>query len=141
MLLAILSTRSPCGSRRATPSPLSISWRIIVSSSVDLPVPVFPMTYIPERRSAGLIPKVFLTFRKLVWAKPVMRVSESAFMPASWLEGKALVSLGDDLKAAATDSLKKCATLFGVGLHLYFDQPYNEASSRNGEARPNGGDN
>src|SRR5438876_96902 len=40
-------------------------------------------------------------------------------------EGKALVSLGDDLKAAATDSLKKCATLFGVGLHLYFDQPAN----------------
>jgi hypothetical protein len=34
----------------------------------------------------------------------------------------ALVSLGDDLKAAATDALKKCATLFGVGLHLYFDE-------------------
>ena len=32
-----------------------------------------------------------------------------------------IVSLGDDLKAAATDALKKCATLFGVGLHLYFD--------------------
>src|SRR6266478_4737106 len=29
------------------------------------------------------------------------------------------LSLGDDLKAAATDCLKKCATLFGVGLHLY----------------------
>jgi len=32
-----------------------------------------------------------------------------------------VVSLGDDLKAAATDALKKCATLFGVGLHLYAD--------------------
>jgi hypothetical protein len=31
----------------------------------------------------------------------------------------ALVSLGDDLKAAATDALKKCATFLGVGLHLY----------------------
>jgi hypothetical protein len=30
-----------------------------------------------------------------------------------------LVSLGDDLKAAATDALKKTATLMGVGLHLY----------------------
>ena len=40
-------------------------------------------------------------------------------------EGKAIVSLGDDLKAAATDSLKKAATLFGIGLHLYFDQPAN----------------
>ncbi len=29
------------------------------------------------------------------------------------------VSIGDDLKKCATDALKKCATLFGVGLHLY----------------------
>src|SRR5437879_1815485 len=33
------------------------------------------------------------------------------------------VSLGDDLKAAATDALKKCATFLGVGLHLYGDRP------------------
>jgi len=38
---------------------------------------------------------------------------------------KALVSLGDDLKAAATDALKKCATFFGVGLHLYGGRPLN----------------
>jgi hypothetical protein len=36
---------------------------------------------------------------------------------------QSIVSIGDDLKAAATDSLKKCATLFGIGLHLYFDAP------------------
>jgi hypothetical protein len=30
-----------------------------------------------------------------------------------------IISLADDLKAAATDSLKKCASLLGVGLHLY----------------------
>jgi hypothetical protein len=30
-----------------------------------------------------------------------------------------VVDLGSDVKAAATDSLKKCATLLGVGLHLY----------------------
>src|SRR5438034_11506583 len=36
-------------------------------------------------------------------------------------ETKAEVSIGDDLKAATTDSIKKCATLFGVGLHLYFE--------------------
>ena len=29
------------------------------------------------------------------------------------------VSIADDLKAAASDALKKCATLFGIGLHLY----------------------
>ncbi len=37
----------------------------------------------------------------------------------------ALVSLGDDLKAAATDALKKCATFLGVGLHLYGARPLN----------------
>jgi hypothetical protein len=34
---------------------------------------------------------------------------------------QSIVSIGDDLKAAASDSLKKCATLFGIGLHLYRD--------------------
>ena len=29
------------------------------------------------------------------------------------------MSIGDDLKGAASDCLKKCATQFGVGLHLY----------------------
>ena len=28
-------------------------------------------------------------------------------------------NLGDDLKAAASDALKKAATMFGIGLHLY----------------------
>jgi hypothetical protein len=36
--------------------------------------------------------------------------------------GKPL-SLGDDLKAAGTDCLKKCATFLGVGLHLYAEKP------------------
>ena len=31
------------------------------------------------------------------------------------------LSVADDLKAAATDALKKAATLLGVGLHLYGD--------------------
>lgn len=30
-----------------------------------------------------------------------------------------IISLADDLKSAATDSMKKCATMFGVGLHVY----------------------
>lgn len=30
-----------------------------------------------------------------------------------------IICLGDDLKAAASDALKKAATLLGVGLHLY----------------------
>lgn len=39
-------------------------------------------------------------------------------------ESGEIISLADDLKAAATDALKKSATLMGVGLHLYRnDQP------------------
>jgi hypothetical protein len=38
-------------------------------------------------------------------------------------ETKQLVSLGDDLKAAVTDCVKKCATFLGVGLHLYAEKP------------------
>jgi hypothetical protein len=50
-----------------------------------------------------------------------------------------IISLGDDLKAAATDCLKKCATLFGVGLHLYFGGT--PAGNGNGHANGNGNGN
>jgi len=44
-----------------------------------------------------------------------------------------VISLADDLKAAATDAMKKCATLLGVGLHLYNgDRALNE---KNGQGR------
>jgi len=36
-------------------------------------------------------------------------------------ESDRVVDIGFDFKAAATDALKKCATLFGVGLHMYGD--------------------
>src|SRR5678815_4619235 len=52
-----------------------------------------------------------------------------------------IISLGDDLKAAATDCLKKCATLFGVGLHLYFDAPPPARSNGDGHASDNGSGN
>jgi Rad52/22 family double-strand break repair protein len=45
-------------------------------------------------------------------------------------ESKALISLGDDLKAAATDALKKCATFLGVGLHLYAERPLRPEAAR-----------
>lgn len=44
-----------------------------------------------------------------------------------------IISIADDLKAAATDALKKCATLIGVGLHLYNkDKPSSDQMSHNG---------
>jgi hypothetical protein len=67
-----------------------------------------------------------------------------------------IVSLADDLKAAATDALKKTATLLGVGLHLYrndvpqrgsrnpspprFTPPRNNGSNGNRNSVPPGSD-
>ncbi len=45
-------------------------------------------------------------------------------------EGRA-VSIADDLKAAASDALKKCASLFGVALEMY-----GGATQANGNGRP-----
>lgn len=44
------------------------------------------------------------------------------------------ICIGDDLKSAASDALKKCATLFGVGLHLYDKAPAQAPEGRNGQA-------
>jgi len=55
-------------------------------------------------------------------------------------ETNEMVSLADDLKAATTDALKKCATLFGVGLHLYADKPTSQGADTDAK-KGNGGDN
>jgi hypothetical protein len=50
-----------------------------------------------------------------------------------------VISIADDLKAAATDALKKAASLFGVGLHLHGgDRTADLTSTGNGSARANG---
>ena len=51
-----------------------------------------------------------------------------------------VVSLADDLKSATTDSLKKCATLLGVGLHLYADKTSSSSAETTGH-KGNGVDN
>src|SRR5499426_2913611 len=52
-------------------------------------------------------------------------------------ESGALVSLGDDLKAAGTDALKKCATFLGIGLHLYAEKPlHGRGPAARGSAAP-----
>jgi hypothetical protein len=55
---------------------------------------------------------------------------------------KEIVCLADDLKAAGTDALKKCATFLGVGLHLYGERPASrvtQGGSPRGEERGRGG--
>jgi hypothetical protein len=62
-------------------------------------------------------------------------VSKTAFGSSSITVSRdgEVVSVGDDLKAAATDALKKCSTLLGVGLHLY------GADRHADDQRPSGG--
>jgi len=48
-----------------------------------------------------------------------------------------MLGLADDLKSAATDSLKKCATMLGIGLHLYNKDDENNQRP-NGGNQPNG---
>jgi len=54
-----------------------------------------------------------------------------------------VVSLADDLKSAASDSLKKCASLLGVGLELYGAPPPKTGAKNNGNGSSsyNGGSN
>ncbi len=49
-----------------------------------------------------------------------------------------IVSIGDDLKAAATDALKKAASFLGVGLHLYEGQEAKTKVPGNGNGNENG---
>jgi len=39
-----------------------------------------------------------------------------------------VTQIGDDYKAAVSDCLKKCASLFGIGLHLHDDKPEEQSS-------------
>ena len=48
------------------------------------------------------------------------------------------VSIGDDLKAAGTDSIKKCATLFGVGLYLYGGNGNGSGTGKSGNGNGRG---
>lgn len=51
------------------------------------------------------------------------------------------LDIGFDLKGAATDALKKCASLIGVGLYLWKKEPpigYDAAAAANGGATANG---
>jgi hypothetical protein len=50
-----------------------------------------------------------------------------------------IISLADDLKAGATDSLKKCATLLEAGIHLY--NGYKPMTDWTQQGGPNNGGN
>ena len=51
---------------------------------------------------------------------------------------KAIISLGDDLKAASTDALKKAASLLGVGLYLYSEIRSNGTGGSDSKDQPEG---
>ena len=71
-------------------------------------------------------------------------ISKMQFGSKAITNGKG--EIGDDLKAAGSDALKKCATLFGIALHLYdSDEPSNNGNKGKGagmaQVTPNKGNN
>jgi hypothetical protein len=52
-----------------------------------------------------------------------------------------MISLADDLKAAATDALKKAATLLGVGLHLYSSDKHTSKRQSTSDGKHSAGSN
>jgi hypothetical protein len=56
-------------------------------------------------------------------------------------ESGEMISLSDDLKAAATDALKKSATLLGVGLHLYSNDGHSSKKQPNTDGKHSSGSN
>jgi hypothetical protein len=51
---------------------------------------------------------------------------------------KTIISVGDDLKSASTDALKKAASLLGVGLYLYAEFRSNGTEGKNPKDPDNG---
>jgi len=49
-----------------------------------------------------------------------------------------VLAIGDDMKSAGSDALKKCCSLFGIGLHLYNDADNGNGGNGNGMNRPTG---
>lgn len=76
---------------------------------------------------------------KLITAKIIkMAFGSSAITRRK--DSKEILCLGDDLKAAATDSLKKASSFLGLGLHLYGSHPKVESAKKksNGKTKGNG---
>lgn len=68
----------------------------------------------------------------------VFGIKKEAFgrgFPAVSKDTGEVISAVDAYKAACSDSLKKCATLFGVATHLYSDDPQEEEQPRNTTVR------
>ena len=56
---------------------------------------------------------------------PSFGIEKEAFGGADIMKKKSgeVINIADDLKSAATDALKKAASMLGVGLHLYSEDP------------------
>lgn len=49
-----------------------------------------------------------------------------------------VLAIGDDMKSAGSDALKKCCSLFGIGLHLYNDADNGNSNNGNNGGNGNG---
>ena len=61
----------------------------------------------------------FVVVRGRLTAEGVTKTQYGASQLTVSKQSGELISVGDDFKAAGSDCLKKCSSLFGIGLHLY----------------------
>jgi hypothetical protein len=71
-------------------------------------------------------------------AETVTKMAFGSKEMATNKDTKAIISLGDDLKAASTDALKKAASLLGVGLYLYSEFRPNGTGGNDSKDQPDG---
>jgi len=70
---------------------------------------------------------------KFITPLGVQTVSKSQFGGSDIKRTKEgeIIDIGDDLKAAASDALKKCASLFGIAKDVYFREDYSDEAVEN----------
>ena len=73
----------------------------------------------------------FIIVRGKLTAEGVAKVQYGTSQITTAKETGEVISIGDDFKSAGSDCLKKCCSLFGIGLHLY--------GGANGKSKDNGG--
>lgn len=63
--------------------------------------------------------EIYVAPSPMVGELPIVRQQFGSQKPNRFRESGKIIDLGFDLKGAATDALKKCASLIGVGLYLH----------------------
>jgi len=87
----------------------------------------------------GRIESGFVVVRGKLTAEGITKCQFGSSQVTTSKQTGEITQIGDDYKAAGSDSLKKCASLFGIGLHLYdSSNGSNRNTDKNNANKPDG---